>query len=528
MKIPSANSLFQSLSVTKTGVEQLNWKPGQLLQATVLSTLANKVATIRVGVMILTAEFNALVKAGDKLTLEVISMGAKPQLQSIQTQQIQQLVEAAIRQTLPKQQSLAQLVKHIEVFIQQKQLADLPANVQSALRNLYQSFPDRPAMSRADGVRQAFLNSGLFMEARLSNKAPALPVNLTQDIKAGLLRLQQALQQHLPAQSPTNNNQPVAPVRQTYAPVTPTSVNPTTPQATPAPSTNSPAPAAINAAPIVSTPLQTIANPTIVKVPETPLRQTTVTEPNTATRTKDSSSARTSPANNQPIPSALQSALRAMAIPAPYLSPSMNNPGLATELQLNPSYSTYVHPAHIAFRLNIEAMEQRPSARFSKMDNLSKILALFLKDADSSLSRVQLNQLSQHHVENDQKQAWLFEIPVKHKESIDLFKFRVEKDQENNKENEDDEENGWTVIINFNMEQLGQVHTQISIHNKQVSVIFWTEQQDTTIAFQDHMQTLQHDLEDSGLVVRHLNCIHGQPPEAHNSLISKNVIDDKA
>lgn len=523
MKIPSVNSLFQTLSVTRPGAEQLNWKPGQLLQATVLSTRANNVATLRIGVMILTAEFDTAVKAGDKLTLEVQSVGAKPQLQSIQTQQIQQLVEAAIRQTLPSQQSLAQLVRHIEVFMQQKQMADLPVTVQTALRNLYQSFPDRPMMSRADGVRQAFLNSGLFLEARLADKANQLPVSLTQDIKAGLLRLQQALQQQLPAQAATTDTRSVTTARQTYAPTAPATaaLNPTTPNTT----VSTPVTTAIP--PVSSTSVQINTNPTSAKPPETALRQPTSSGPTPATQTGDAGNVKNTTPGSQSVPAALQAPQRLLT-PMPYLTPSMNNPGLATDLQLNPSQATYVHPAHIAFRLNIEAMAQRPSARFSRLDNLSKILALFLKDTDSSLSRVQLNQLSQHHVETEQKQAWLFEIPVKHKETIDLFKFRIEKDQQNNKDNEGDEETGWTVIINFNMEQLGQVHTQISIHNKQVSVIFWTEQQETTVAFQDHMQTLQHDLEDSGLVVRHLNCIQGQPPEAHHAQISKNVIDDKA
>ncbi len=208
--------------------------------------------------------------------------------------------------------------------------------------------------------------------------------------------------------------------------------------------------------------------------------------------------------------------------------PTLTQTGTTTPLQNVINNSPYILPAHIAFRLNVESAENRPSARFSRLDNLTKILTLFLKDADSSLARIQLNQLSQHQIEPEQKQAWLFEVPVKHKESIDLFQFKIEKDNAKNQNESDEEKTGWTVHINFNIEQLGQVHSKVSIHKKQVSIIFWTEQQQTTTAFQQHLQTLQHQLEDAGLVVTHLNCILGKPPEPQNAFINKGVLDEQA
>jgi hypothetical protein len=180
------------------------------------------------------------------------------------------------------------------------------------------------------------------------------------------------------------------------------------------------------------------------------------------------------------------------------------------------------------FRIGQDIDNSRPSARFSKLDNLTKILTLFLKDADSSLARIQLNQLSQSHVETEQKQSWLFEIPVKHKDAIDLFQFKIAKDHKHNQDESNDEQTGWTVNISFNVEQLGQVHSKVNIHQKQVSIIFWTEQQETTSTFQQHLQTLQHDLEDAGLMVTHLNCIQGKPPEPTDMPINNGVVDEQA
>jgi len=543
MEIPSAQSLFQSLVVTKTSGDTPNWQPGQILKATVLSNLENGLVKLRIGNTILTAQLEAKVRVGEKLTLEVISSGEKPLLQSIRNDSLQKLVEAAIRQTLPRQQSHAQLLSHIETFIQQKQLPKLPVNVQNALKNLYQSFPDRQTISQATGVRQAFLQSGLFLEAKLSGQPPANPINPNMDIKAGLLKLQQALQQHVnttptapPARNPTAINNTYTPDSIRTAPESAVSARPvTTSNFTPLGtiSTKAPLTAIQNLSPSVTLSPATGSTTTTILPGATTLDSTGKTIPVTPTTTPATQAAPqrsgqgVTPGNSNTANSAttLTNSQRLMT----GLSlPGVTQQNITNPLQTAISNSPYVLPAHIAFKLNVDATESRPSARFSRLDNLTKILTLFLKDAESSLARIQLNQLSQHQVEPEQKQAWLFEIPVKHKESIDLFQFKIEKDKTKNQQDSDEEKTGWTININFNTEELGQVHSKVSIHEKQVSIIFWTEQLQTTTTFQQHLQTLQHELEDAGLQVGHLNCIQGKPPEPQNTYIKKGVLDEQA
>lgn len=566
MKIPSASTLFQSLTVTTTSGEKPNWQPGQTLQATVLSNLENGLVKLRIGATILTAQFEASVKAGDKLTLEVISLGNKPLLHSVRNDSVQALVEAAIRQTLPRQQSLAQLLSHIEAFIQQKQLPSLPDNVQNALKNLYQSFPDRQSVSQAIGVKQAFSQSGLFLEARLSGQQSTTPVNINIDIKAGLLRLQQALQQHLSAPQNTGSTQTSLATSNTYSPASIRAGSdlpgPASNEVRPGIATNPALSVNRNTIPVVTlspeksavtiTPAQTTPTPASIPTPAPASAPASTLAPvavnaELAAKVTQDRSAPAATAQSTPVtqtaavkPEGLSSAnavnsqnttstlTHSQRLMAGLSLPTSTQFGVTSPMQSTINNSPYILPAHIAFRLNIESAENRPSARFSRLDNLTKILTLFLKDADSSLARIQLNQLSQHQIEPEQKQAWLFEIPVRHKESIDLFKFRIEKDQAKNQQSTDEENTGWTVHINFNIEALGQVQCKVNIHQQQVSIIFWTAQQETTTAFQQHLQTLQHELEDAGLVVNHLNCILGQPPEHQNAFTNKGVLDEQA
>ncbi len=526
MKIPSSNSLFQSLVVTRASADIRNWQPGQQLQATVTSRLENGLVNLRIGATILTAELQADVKIGEKLLLEVVSGGDKPVLRGIRNDSLQQLLESAIRQTLPKQQSHAQLLSDIEFLLKQKQLSVLPEKVQQALRQLQQSFTDRNAISNADGVRQAIRQSGLFMEARLIDSAATGSINLEHDLKAGLLRLQRAIQQQLTATQ--GGQRPVDGADKVYSP---------------APGrTFTPGQANVN-------PLRPAQFDTAARLPGTQVQQQNAVNPSAATTTTNTGpvSGANNPAGSStrvsgehiPILPGSTNPQAGRATPALNTSPpgQGNTTGLPLHLSLShrgdPSQvskiqAPFIYAGSVPFKLSADIDNSRPSARFSKLDNLTKILAMFLKDADSSLARIQLNQLTQLHTEPEQKPAWLFEVPVRHKDSIDLFQFKIEKDGDRNQDGAEDKETGWTVHIAFNIEQLGQVHSKVSIHQKQVSIIFWTEQQQTTTTFLDHMQTLQQELEDSGLVVSHLNCIQGKPPESPGTRINNGMVDEKA
>jgi hypothetical protein len=559
MKIPSSSSLFQSLTVTRASADIRHWQPGQQLQATVLSNITNGLVELRIGATILTAQIESSVKIGEKLMLEVISVGDKPVLQGIRTDSLQQILESAIRQTLPKQQSHAQLLSDIKALLQQKQLPVLPEKVQQALKQLYQSFADRTSVSSAEGIKQAMRQSGLFLEAQLAGKSSAATISLEHDLKAGLLRLQKAIQQQLTATQTTTAQRPADTSGKVYSPSSslpkPVDAGVSRPVSTPSLQQTLIKPAtAISAgttSPVGSANPVSIANvPAATTIPVT---SSGVTAGSTNPAGMAGLPATESSAGNT-TPQTSESALKVPAgttHPAAQGSPGKAGtattplaPGqgmlsglpahLSSQRQVGAHLQTarmdmpFIYAGNLPFRLNNDIENSRPSARFSRLDSLTKILTLFLKDADSSLARIQLNQLSQHSIEPEQKQAWLFEIPVKHKDSIDLFQFKIEKDNSSKQDEFTDENTGWTVHIAFNIEQLGQVHSKVSIHQKQVSIIFWTEQQATTSAFLQHLQTLQQELEDSGLVVGHLNCIQGKPPASAGTHINKGVVDEQA
>jgi len=539
MQIPSTNNLFQSLlNPRQVAGERINWQPGQVVQARVVSDVVDGLVQLRIGATLLTAQIDTEVRIGQKLTLEVIRSGEQPFLQPISQVRLQQLIESAIRSVLPKQQSQAQLLSDLVELVTQKQLATLPEKVQIAIKQLYQSIVDVSSLRSADAVRNAISNSGIFLEAKLTQNNNTVN-SFNSDFKVNLLRLQQVLQQH--AALPDSAAKPTPETATTY-----TQANSQTLQSP------------FNRSGFIflrqhysQAPTGTFLRPDAQLISNTTASsgatQSTATQSavnqlatNTVTGTTGNSSLPINPTTSSlpgiglpgntatPKPVVLVNGVPVnpgtnQTIPA-HISLQHFTPGQLPGMETR---STPFYPTAMPFKVDMNIESVRPSARFSKLDSLTKILSFFLKDVDASLSRIQLTQLTQQPIEPEQKPSWVFEIPIKNNNNLDLFQFKIEKEQHSHSEQEN-EKIGWTIQIAFNIEELGQVYSTISIHQKKTSITFWSEQIQTVATFNQHIQYLQTELEGSGLIVDQLNCIRGSPPANFNQSINKNILDEKA
>jgi len=571
MQIPSNHNIFQAISITKSSDSNLNWKPGQIVQANVVSNVVDGLVNLRIGATILTAQVKTELEIGQKLTLEVIKLGDKPVLQLVAENKIQNQIEAAIRTVLPKQQNHAQLLSNLVEALSKNQLTRFPEQIQSVIKRLYQSLPDVNALKSADGVKSAINNSGLFLEAKLVQRSANTAFN--QDFKANLLRLYRVLQQQVPLTSASGKPAQVTETNQPIRPGVQTSIQSSIQNLLKPSSQTVSQPTAQTSAAILDKTLSRATNqilnqstsqlenrlPTqsatkhdyvfirqnFTHIPTGSLIRTFV--PEQVTPAVNNQQAPPQPINRFFLPAKVSPLLPSAATQssAPVPSTSVGNipihPSIIRTMpmnlilqQLSPELAAtknislpLMYATHIPFKADFNFEISKPAARFSRVDNLSKILSFFLKDAESSLARIQLNQLTHHNIESDQKPSWVFEIPIRHNNDIDLFQFRIQ--QENNNEDESDNENsGWTIQISFNITDLGQIYSNINIHQKLTSITFWSEQKQTIKLFQQHIQELQKDLEDAGLIVKQLNCIEGSPPASFTHELVNNILDERA
>ncbi len=190
MKTPGPTSGIPQQLGPSGGTPTANWRTGQLLQATVAESSAGKVV-LTIGHRQVSAETSLPLDQGQRLTLQVHSLGKQPVLRILSSSGAAPLA-AAIRLLLPRQGAMTPLLSSITQLAAAPH-SPLPPLVNALLRSLLRQLPTVETASNAPGLKQALAESGIFLERHLLQAAGADGAAVGPDLKANLLRLLQLL-----------------------------------------------------------------------------------------------------------------------------------------------------------------------------------------------------------------------------------------------------------------------------------------------------------------------------------------------
>ncbi|MFV1982360.1 MAG: flagellar hook-length control protein FliK [Thiohalomonadales bacterium] len=203
-----------------------------------------------------------------------------------------------------------------------------------------------------------------------------------------------------------------------------------------------------------------------------------------------------------------------------FTPPSFNNSHQLPKNQYSSQNIQHFNASNNNF--NVADMKRIPS-NLTSMQHTNAALNELLHNIESSLAKIQYNQL-QHFIPDDQsKTNWLFDLPIKHKDGSDIFhfKFTKEDDSDNNTKNDD-----WSVTLTFNLENLGDVSIQIYLRNDKIGATVWANKNETVDLFNQYLSSLQQQMERSGINISNIRCHKGalQQPEFN---IKQNLLDEK-
>ncbi|MDO9372440.1 MAG: flagellar hook-length control protein FliK [Gammaproteobacteria bacterium] len=141
-------------------------------------------------------------------------------------------------------------------------------------------------------------------------------------------------------------------------------------------------------------------------------------------------------------------------------------------------------------------------------------LAQLIPHIDAALARIQLSQIASLPVPEDKRPAWMFELPVRHGELVNVFHIRIEApDPEKHHGNAPHAVRArWSIELAFDLERLGPVHARVSVQQAHVSVSLWAERTEAVTLFNRQLDTLRAKLQHDGLEVDSLVCLPGAPP----------------
>ncbi len=129
-----------------------------------------------------------------------------------------------------------------------------------------------------------------------------------------------------------------------------------------------------------------------------------------------------------------------------------------------------------------------------------------LQDVESVTAKIQFNQLSmvQDNDLNTNANVWLFDLPVKEKQQLDMLQMRIE--QQFPEGHKDKSSVLWQVQLNLETQNLGPMQARISLQEQNVSVVLLAERQQSADLLTAYLDRLHGRLDEMGFIISHLSC----------------------
>ncbi|MDH5183374.1 MAG: flagellar hook-length control protein FliK [Gammaproteobacteria bacterium] len=472
MFVKGTDNALLNLTTAASSKLRGGWQTGQLLKAMVISTDRQGSAMLEINGQRLQAQpqnqTNMPLKTGQNLQLEVIRSGDSPLLKVLNPPANQQeVVTRGVRQSLPQQQPLPQLLNALNQLAQASK-GETAQQLKTLSQQILNQLPQLQQLKTGPGVKQAIQDSGNFLEAKLKQmtqqgETGKGSANLNQDLKAGVLRLLQLLRS-MPQTQPATGAARGNPAGNTTQASTAQQQTLTPSLSNPGGTTAAKGTAAASTAPPASSLSASQANS------QTP----------TSTRVSpDISSKALAYSNNQPTPSQTQGATQ----------------GAATAL--------------MAARAGGETQQQ----------------------LESGLARIQFNQLqSIQQSDGQQRPSWLLELPIRQADGqINTLQLEIQRDREEDEKSQ--RSAIWTISLSFELQTLGAIRAGLTlVGDNQIGVSLWANKSSTVELFEQHKATLQQGMEDAGLMVSRVGCQHGMPSKskAETVFADQGLVDEQA
>jgi len=200
MRVNHANPIVTTMPAEVARANPL--ARGQLLEVLVVQRLGDSRFMLQSGTQRWQTESPLNLQPGERLQARVLKAEPGQPVTLDIVRSARQEATAAVREQIPRQQSLANLAQVL------RQTADfsLPPRISDAVLNLIAALPDPSRLAQPAVLRQLLQDSGLFMESRLRNGQGLS----RDDIKARLLQLAALLPPPRSEESATVSRQPPA------------------------------------------------------------------------------------------------------------------------------------------------------------------------------------------------------------------------------------------------------------------------------------------------------------------------------
>ena len=383
------------------------------------------------------------------------------------------------------------------------------------IKQVIQSLPASKDISNAQGLKKAMLSSGPLLEKNIAKSAQTQTnVALNTDLKAMLSKLKTVLinqvrsghAQNTQAQKANANAATAALMqtpraqlnnRQTTRPIQPSTISNTLQSANKTPNNES-----IN------------IQKTINTEKSAQIKPSTFAQTNAIKFTAIPASEKLIQLTQRSI---AQTATPALKLSGAALAGDVKNSASTNFLRIpsKESQTEFIKMVRILQNANPEPTKPLNVNSQTQPSSTADLINNLLKTVESALARTQLHQLNTLADLETGKLAWTLELPIRHKEEIDIIKMRIQRDSNNSNTAQSQP---ISVTISVDLENTGPIVAKITLLNSEVSIGFWAERNQIFNLIENNVENLATRLLDSGINTCDINC--------HQGIISADLATD--
>ena len=138
---------------------------------------------------------------------------------------------------------------------------------------------------------------------------------------------------------------------------------------------------------------------------------------------------------------------------------------------------------------------------------MAELLILF-KEVEGIHNKLQHNQLSmlKEPESSNVAASWLFDLPIKDKQNIDLLQVQIEQQ----KKQADKGEESWQVQLRLDTQNLGPVQASVTLNGENVNVVIRAEKVESAELLTENLPLLNAALEKLDVSIKHMSCVCGE------------------
>ncbi len=512
---PPKISPQQAITLSEAQIKLESLKVGQQLLARVLAVQSNGNVSLQLNNAILNAQTNLPLTQGQTLSLLIAQLGKQIVLKPSAQSSKQLILNQAMREVLPQQKPLNELFTALKKQLKPDRNAAriIPTPISQMIKQVIQSLPAAKDISNAQGLKKAMLSSGPLLEKNIVKSAQTQTnLALNTDLKAMLSKLKTVLINQVRSGHAQNSQQaqkananaataalmqtPRAQLnkRQTTRPIQPSTISNTV------------------------QPANKTANNESINI------QKTINAEKSA-QIKPSTSAQANAIKFTAIPasekliqrSIAQTATPAFKLSGATLAGDAKNPASTNFLRIpsKESQAEFIKMVRILQKTNPEPTKPLNVNSQTQPSSTADLINNLLKTVESALARTQLHQLNTLADLESGKLAWTLELPIRHKEEIDIIKMRIQRDANNSNTAQSQP---ISVTISVDLENTGPIVAKITLLNSELSIGFWAERNQIFNLIENNAENLATRLLDSGINTCDINC--------HQGIISADLATD--